>query len=76
MTDIGPQHAVRKYTGPTRYHPLMEVALASLNDRALGSELCDFLDRQVEMGATGPDVVDALRVIAGTLCDMQWMLKD
>lgn len=77
MTDEPINPNVRKYTGATRDHPLMRAALSACDDREFADALCDFIDAEARAdGVSGPDVVDALRVIAGTLCDMGWMLKD
>jgi hypothetical protein len=77
MTDeTGSIHNVRKYTGATKLHPLMIGALPACDDRAFAESLCDYIDECVKAGAKGADIVDALRIISGTLCDMQWMLKD
>jgi hypothetical protein len=77
MTDEPVNPNVRKYTGATRDHPLMRAALPACDDREFAGALCDFIDERArEVGVSGADVVDALRIVAGTLCDMGWMLKD
>lgn len=81
MTDetnfaTGSLPSVRKYTGPTREHPLMLAAIKTCDNPAFAVSLCDFIDRENRAGVKGPDIVDTLRVVSGTLCDMQWMLKD
>jgi hypothetical protein len=73
MTDDVGSTSVQKYKGPTRDHPLMKRALMMCDNRPFAEALCDFIDTHA--GVSGMDTVDALRIVAGTLCDMQWMLK-
>jgi hypothetical protein len=80
MTDDGERRdseSVRKYTGATKDHPLMREAIRACDDKVFAEALCDFIDAHSrEPGVAGSDVIDALRITAGTLADMGWTAKE
>lgn len=65
------------YKGALREHPLMQPVLQASGDARFTMSLLDMIDAYCKSpGVRGGDVIDSCRMVAGTLADMGWTLKE